>query len=309
MLLSTDLREELATIAPHRECCRLAEVSALLHTSGAWHLRADGVAVHLDLGNAAAVRRAFTLLRDLGVHSEVRTYRRHSFDRATRYQLHVAVDADALEVLRQAGVLSPSGAPLELPPKRVTGRSCCRAAYLRGALLGSGSLSGPRDPHLELRAGTLAGAQLLAAVAAREDVPLKVAVRRNHAVAYAKRHEAILDLLALTGAGETALRLEEDAVVAATRAEANRLANADEANLLRTAQAAHRQLEAIRAVGPENLPPALAAVAELRLRHPSASLRELAGKARPPLTKATVQRRLEAIVAQAHLQDGVGPGI
>ena len=112
---------------------------------------ADGVAVHLDLGNAAAVRRAFTLLRDLGVHSEIRTYRRQAFERATRYQLHVAVDAGALDVLRQAGVLSPTGAPLELPPKRVIGRSCCRAAYLRGALLGPGSLSGPRDPHLELR--------------------------------------------------------------------------------------------------------------------------------------------------------------
>jgi DNA-binding protein WhiA len=298
-LLSTDLREELATIAPQRECCRLAEISALLHTSGAWHLRADGVVVHLDLGSAAAVRRAFTLLRDLGVPSEIRTYRRQAFERSTRYQLHVAVDPGALDVLRQAGVLSPTGAPLELPPKRVIGRSCCRAAYLRGALLGSGSLSGPRDPHLELRAGTVAGAQLLADVAAREDVPLRVVSRRNHAVAYTKRHETILDLLALTGAGETALRLEEDAVVAATRAEANRLANADEANLLRTAHAAHRQLEAIRAVGAESLPPELAQVAELRLRHPSASLRELAGKARPPLARATVQRRLQAIIRQA----------
>jgi DNA-binding transcriptional regulator WhiA len=37
-------------------------------------------------------------------------------------------------------------------------------------------------------------------------------------------------------------------------------------------------------------------IAELRLRHPEASLRELAAKARPPLTKAAAHRRLHALV-------------
>jgi DNA-binding transcriptional regulator WhiA len=44
------------------------------------------------------------------------------------------------------------------------------------------------------------------------------------------------------------------------------------------------------------LPPQLAEIAELRLRHPSASLRELAAKARPPLSKASAHRRLQAVV-------------
>lgn len=297
MTLSEDLREELATIAPHRRCCRLAELSALFHTSGAWHLRGGDVALHLDLAASAAARRAFALLRDLDVRSEIRTYRRRAFDGATRYQLHVSVDGHALAVLREAGVLAAGGAPLELPPKRVVGRSCCRAAYLRGALLGGGSLSGPRAAHLELRAATPDGARFLAGVAASEDVSLRVAERRTHAVAYAKGHETIAGVLALAGAGDTVLRLEEHAVVAAMRAHANRLANADEANLVRSARAAHRQLEAIRSVGVDALPPHLAEIAELRLRHPSASLRELAAKARPPLTRSAAQRRLREIVA------------
>ncbi len=251
--------------------------------------------MHLDLVSSAVARRAFALLRDLGVRSEIRTYSRQSFDRATRYQLHVAVDERALEVLRDAGVLSPSGAPLEQPPKRVVGRSCCRGAYLRGAILGAGSLSGPRNPHLELRAGGAGGAQFLADVAARADVKLNVAERRAHAVAYAKGHEAIAAVLALAGAGDTALRLEEHAVLAAIRADANRLANADEANLVRSARAAHEQVEAINAVGLDALPEQLVEIAELRLRHPSASLRELAAKARPPITKSAAQRRLREI--------------
>src|SRR5262249_26558162 len=211
------------------------------HTSGAWHLRGSGVAVHLDLASSAAARRAFALLRDLGVRSEIRTYKRRAFDQSTRYQLHVEVGERALRVLREAGVLSATGAPLEHPPKRVVGRSCCRGAYLRGALLGAGSLSGPRDSHLELRASGLDGARFIADVAAHSGVELLVAERRSHAVAYAKGHDAIAAVLALAGAGDTALRLEEHSVLAAIRADANRLANADEANLVRTARAAHRQ--------------------------------------------------------------------
>jgi cell division protein WhiA len=292
---SADLRDELAQISPPRRCCRVAELSALFHASGAWHLRGGAVGVHLDLATSAAARRAFALLRDLGVRSEIRTYPRRAFDRATRYQLHVDVDERALELLREGGVLSPTGAPLEQPPKRVVGRSCCRGAYLRGALLGAGSLSGPRDLHLELRADALGGARFIADVAAREGVTLGVAERRAHAVAYAKGHEEVADVLALAGAGDTALRLEEHAVLAALRAEANRLANADGANLIRSTRAAHEQLQAIRAIGIDRLPPELAEIAELRLRHPSASLRELAAKARPPLTKASAHRRLRAI--------------
>jgi cell division protein WhiA len=296
MSLSDDLRDELAQIAPARRCCRHAELSALFHTSGAWHLRGGQVAVHLDLASSAVARRAFALLRDLGVHSEIRTYKRRAFDQATRYQLHVEVDERALEVLREAGVLSAAGAPLEQPPKRVVGRSCCRGAYLRGALIGAGSLSGPRDPHLEIRAGSREGAEFIADVAAHEGVTLAVAERRSHAVAYAKGHDAIADVLAIAGAGDTALRLEEHAVLAAIRADANRLANADEANLERAARAAHEQLEAIRALDLDALPPELAEIAELRLRHPSASLRELGAKARPPISKASAHRRLRAVV-------------
>jgi DNA-binding protein WhiA len=293
--LSDDLRDELALIAPERRCCRLAELSALFHSSGAWHLRDGAIAVHLDLISSAIARRAFALLRDLGVRSEIRTYPRRSFERATRYQLHVTVDANALAVLREAGVLSASGAPLEVPPKRVVGRSCCRGAYLRGALLGAGSLSGPRDPHLEIRTATLEAARFVQDVAARTDARLQVAERRGHALAYAKGHEAIGAVLAVAGAGDTALLLEEHAILSTIRADANRLANADEANLERVARAAHRQLEAIRGIGLDALPPELVEIAELRLRHPSASLAELAAKARPPLTKSAAHRRLQAV--------------
>ena len=306
MPLSEDLRNELASIAPKRGCCRLAEVSALFHSAGSIHLRGRGeVTLHLDLSSPAAARRAFSLLRGLGIHSEIRTYRRQAFDRATRYQLHVAGDESSLRRLVEAGVLDPRHAPLERPPRRVVGRGCCRGAYLRGALLGGGSLSGPRSPHLELRTTSLEGAEFLRYVAAAGEVKVGVYDRPRHAVAYAKGMDAIEALLAAAGAADTVLALEERSVVAATRAEANRLANADHANLVRTSRAAQRQLKAVRALQADGelkrLPERLHEVARLRLRHPTLSLRELAVKCDPPTTKASVHRRLNKLVELARL--------
>jgi hypothetical protein len=205
------------------------------------------------------------------------------------------VGPEAAATLREAGVLSAGGAPLRRPPKRVLGRPCCRSAYLRGALLGSGSLSGPNAPHLEIRTADGEGAQLLVEVAARDAITLKVIDRRSHAAAYAKSGEAIADLLALAGAGQTALRLDEHAVVAAIRSDANRLANADEANVKRTVQAAQEQIEAIRQLDVAALPAKLEEIATLRLRHPALSLSELAKKCRPPISKAAAHHRMAVL--------------
>jgi cell division protein WhiA len=295
VITSEDVREELATIAPERECDRLAELSALFHAAGSLHLRGAGAwALHLDLGSGAAARRAFALLRDSGIRSEIRTYRRRAFDTATRYQLHVDGTEEALGVLTAAGVVDRRHGPLERPPRRVVARSCCRAAYLRGAFLGAGSLS-LRHPHLELRTASLESAALLARLAAAEGIELTTTERESHAFAYAKSLEAIESLLALMGASETVLALEERAVVAGTRARANRLANADHANLVRTSRSARRQLAALARIDLEALPDALREAAELRLRHPTASLRELASRADPPATKAALHRRLRRL--------------
>jgi DNA-binding protein WhiA len=300
VITSEDVREELAMIAPQRECDRRAELSALFHSAGSLHLRGAGDwSLHLDLGSGASARRAFALLRESGIRSEIRTYRRRAFDTATRYQLHVEGDDDALRVLTAAGVVDRRHGPLERPPRRVVGRGCCRAAYLRGAYLGAGSLSLGRSPHVELRTTSLESAALLVRLAHAEGVDLALADRDTHAVAYAKSWEGIESLLALMGAAETVLALEERAVVAETRARANRLANADHANLVRTGRSARRQLAAVERLRAgndlERLPDRLREAAELRLRHPTDSLRELATRTDPPATKAAMHRRLRAL--------------
>ncbi len=302
--LAADARSELAAVVPERRCDRLAELSALFHTAGTVHLLGRGeLSFHLDLAESAVARRAFSILKRLRVDSEIRTYRRGAFDRAARTQLLVTGSPSAIAVLTESGVLSDDGLPLDRPPGKVVARVCCRGAYLRGAFLGAGSLSGARSPHLEIRTPLHAGAAFVRSVASAANVRMRVADRDAHSVAYAKSWGAIEGYLSVAGAAETVLELEERALLAGLRSEANRLANADHANLVRQSRSAGAQLDAIRVLegadALSGLSPGLQEAAELRRRHPSLSFRELAERSDPPVTKAAMAGRLNRLVATA----------
>jgi cell division protein WhiA len=282
--LVADARAELAALSPERRCDRLAEISALFHTAGTVHLLGRGaLAFHLDVSESSVARRAFAILRALRIEAQIRTYRRSSFDRAPRTQLLVEGEPHAIDVLREAGVLSRERLPLDRPPGRVVARPCCRSAYLRGAFLGAGSLSAPRSPHLEVRTPLHAGAAFVRSVASAAGVRMRVIDRASHSAAYAKGWEAIEAFLSVAGATETVLGLEERALVAGLRADS-----------------AQVQLDAIRSLLAsgelDRLAPSLQAAAELRRRFTSLSLSELAVRADPPVTKAAMAGRLSRLV-------------
>lgn len=302
-------RAELAAMTPTSRCDRLAQISAMLHTAGTVHLLGRGrLAFHLDLAESPIARAALGLLRALRIETETRTYCHHAFAMTTRYQLLIPGTEHALAVLAEAGVVDSDGVPLDRPPGRVVAKPCCRAAYARGAFLGAGSLSGPRSPHLEVRTPGHAGAAFLRTVASSSGVRLKIVDREAGSAAYAKGWDSIEGYLSLAGATETVLRLEERALVADLRAEANRVANADHANLVRQSRAAQRQLEAAlllqRSGELERLSERLREAAMLRLRYPSLSLGELGRRASPPVTKAAMSGRLNRVVDLASSASG-----
>ena len=251
-------------------------------------------------------RRAFSLLRSYGVPCEIRTYRRRAFEQGTRYQLHLEDDARALQALNEAGVLDANLVPLERPPRRVVARPCCRAAYLRGAFLAAGSASGPRNAHLELRDRRRG----LGALPRRARGGGGVHAARSTSAAGTRSPTRRGRRRSPTSSPSSARRTRrcasgEEAVVAATRARANRLANADHANIVRTSRAADVQLRAIRRLEREGrldeLAPELGEIARLRVRHPTLSLRELARRCDPPATKAAAHRRLARVQRLAEL--------
>jgi hypothetical protein len=296
---SERVRRELTERPPQRRCCRSALLCGVFRHAGTLELSGDGVAVRAELGDAAAARLAFRLVRELGGDGQLVSYREPRFGRATRLLVRLHGDR-SLQLLHEIGVLSAALAPLPEPPPRLLQRPCCRAAYLRGAFVAAGSVSAPRAAgHVEIRVPEIEGARLVQRVARADEIPLGVAARRGHAVAYAKGKQTIRELLAHMGAHDAVLSLDEADVISRTRERANRATNCDEANLARQGAAAREQVDAIAALDLAALGAPLREVARLRLRHPDLSLAELGRRARPPLAKSTVAGRMRVLVSSA----------
>ena len=298
MSFSEDVRHELVERPPPKPCCRAAFLSGLIRQAGSLQVRTAGeLAVVLELSDTASARMAFSLIREQRGDVDILTYREPRFQHRARVVLRLHGDR-SMQLLHEVGVLSAGLAPLVEPPRRVLGRSCCRGAYLRGVFVAGGSVAAPRRPaHLELRVPDMHAARLLCRVAAQDELGLAALRRRGHAIAYTKRRETVRDLLAHIGAQHAVLSLDEADVVARTVERVNRLTNCDRANLGRVSAAAHRQRAAIEQLDLEALPDPLRQVARLRLRNPHASLTELAARARPPLTKSAVARRMRRLVS------------
>ena len=183
-------------------------------------------------------------------------------------------------------------------------KRCCKSAFLRGCFLGAGSVNPPaREAHLEILTPHEDFAADLAGLLRGLEYHPGVYNRRGAEVVYLKGRDEVAQLLAFMGAQEAALRVEEAAVLKEVRAQANRLANCDEANSRRSSDAAVRQLEAIehleRAGLLALLPAALQEMADLRRDHPYLSLAELVDKGPEPLSRSALNHRLRRLVDAA----------
>lgn len=277
MLLAGEVKGELARIQPARSCDRRAELIGLVHGAR------DGVLRTLD---HAIARTAVHLAATLGLAVEPpRAVAPDPTRAAGRHHLLVSIDREAL------GPWSWASAPL-----------CDRRAFLRGVLLGAGSLSfSASGPHVEFVLADAEAARDLQAALASLEVRALRSERRGRQIVYLKGHEEIAALLRLVGANRGVLELETVRVGRDVRARLNRLLNAEEANLGRTVRAADRQLSAIARLEAEGdldrLAPALRETAAIRRRMPDADLDTLS--AALGVSRSAVNHRLRRLVELA----------
>jgi cell division protein WhiA len=279
MLHAGEVKGELARIHPARSCCRRAELAGLLLAAGP-----DAELRTLD---HAIARTAVHLSTALG--APIDAPRAVVPDRAqppgTRHHLVVQLDPDAI------GGWSWEGAA-----------ACDRRAFMRGSLLGAGSLSfGRHGAHLEFTYRGRQAANTLARRLRELDVPARRLERRGRHLVYLKGQEEIASVLRLAGANRGLLELESGRVGREVRSRLNRLLNAEQANLGRTVRAADRQLRAIERLAAagrlESLSQTLRDAARARQRQPEADLDTLS--ATLGVSRSATNHRLRRLVELA----------
>ncbi len=303
MALTQEIKEELARTPLGKGLERASELATILRFCGGLHLISGRIAIEVELDSAALARRMSRAILELyGIHSELSVVSAGGLRKHSGYQIRVLKDGELLA--RQTGLIDNRGRPVRgLPATLVSSTMDEARAIMRGAFLAHGTLTDPgRSTSLEITAPGNESAMALVGVARRLGVSAKAREVRNVYRVVIRDGEGITEVLKQMGCTDQVVKWEELRNRREVRGAANRLANFDDANLRRSAQAAvaagARVQRALEILGPD-APQHLKYAGELRLQYREAALDELGCLADPPMTKDAIAGRIRRLLATA----------
>ena len=304
------MKDELVRAMPERDCCRVAELSALLLADGVIRTSEGHVSIVISETHAGVARKVVSLIRDLqwpaaerpSVEVAVRNRKRKGAPRGNLYLVRIANHNEAVDLTCLLG-LGPARHDSDLVrgvEPHIVARRCCKRAYIRGVFLGAGYMTDPsKGYHLEIAIRGPEHAQFISDLLREFGIRAGIVPRRGRSVVYVKDGDDIVELLRVMQASSALLELENARILRSIRGDVNRLVNAENANLAKTVDASLGQIRDIELIddvmGIRRLPPALAAAARLRLENPEASLTELGAMLSPPVSKSGVNHRMRRI--------------
>jgi DNA-binding protein WhiA len=303
MALTAQVKDELARVTVEKVSARKAEIATTLRFAGGLHIVSGRIVIEAELDTAASARRLRTFIHEVyNLGSEIIVVSGGALKRGNRYVVRVVKEGESLA--RQTGLLDHRGRPVRgLPPQVVSGSIEDTVAAWRGAFLAHGSLTEPgRSASLEVTSPGPEAALALVGAARRLSITAKSREVRGVDRVVIRDGDAISALLARLGAHDSVLEWEEKRTRREVRGTANRLANFDDANLRRSAQAAvaaSARVERAFAILGDEVPEHLREAGTLRIAHRDASLEELGRLATPPLTKDAVAGRIRRLLATA----------
>ena len=304
MSFSGDVKREIAEHIGSARHCVIAELSALIQALGKWSVEPVSLAIHAE--SELAYKKVFTLMQkafNIKIEADEISSEGAGFTSRIETPSHVYTILSAVGLIHRTAEGWESS---EAAEDRITARSCCKRAFVRGTFLGCGSINDPsKTYHMEFVFEQETQANKLQEILKEFEVETHSLTRQRGSrklnVVYLKDGQQIADVLNIMGSHHALLRFEDIRVVKDVRNQVNRQVNCEAANLDRVVSAAVRQLEDIRylkdTIGLEELPAGLKEAAMLRLENEDLSLKELA--AMMGIGKSGVNHRFRKLMAMA----------
>jgi len=175
-----------------------------------------------------------------------------------------------------------------------------RKNIVKGAFLGAGSINNPeKNYHLEIIFLIELYSDFIKNICLEYGINFKKIKVKDKYQLYLKESDEISKFLALIGANLSVLKFEDIRVIKEMKNKVNRTVNCETANLNKTIDASIRQIEDIKLIKLkkkfDKMPKELQIIANLRLKNPELSLKDLGQMLEPKLNKSAINRRFAKI--------------
>ena len=276
MSFASDVKSELLSLKAD-DCCKLAELSALLKIHGNVNISSDGLRVEFQTTNLQIARKVISSVKELyKVDVDIISKKQMKLNKNDIYIVIIRNKAD--KIINELSLMVSQEHVVNEP---ILIKECCKRSYLRGAFLASGSINSPRSSsyHLEISTSDEVIAMALSELMNFFNLNSKYIKRKKGYIAYIKESEKISDFLRVTGAINALFEYEDERIKRDFVNSITRVMNMEIANQNKTLDAANKQLRCISVL--ENmmditkLPKSMKEAIQLRKENPEASLNEL----------------------------------
>jgi cell division protein WhiA len=189
-----------------------------------------------------------------------------------------------------------------------------KIAYLKGLFVGGGTCNDifnkekSVDYNFEITLSSLNICNFIVKILKENNIIAKYFLRKSNFVVYIKSADGVSDALALIGASNSMLKLNEELALRSIKNKANRASNCDSANINKMVSASMKQLDAINiimnTIGLESLSEDLREVAMLRLANSEESLSDLLVLLNNKMTKSALDYKFRKIIKIANENKG-----
>lgn len=307
MNFSEEVKSQILGVKHQPMCCKKALLASFLRTAGSIGIKGGNIGVEMATDIREVADSIAKIITELYGLNPVFTQADKSSKKKKR-TIFSCIDDNSIHLLIDLGIIEvdQDGANIKLNINwEIVEDDCCKASYIRGAFLGSGSVTIPKSDgssstgyHLEFVFTNYQTATDFCELLSEVYLMPKLIERKETYIVYLKTIDEICELLSIMGANKAVEKIANLATLKEEKNYYNRKLNCEISNMSKQMGASAKQINAVlkieQVMGLKELPENLKTVAEARVKFKHLSLSDLAEKLK--LTKSCLNHRLRKIV-------------